>query len=175
MEQTNYLELNPFPLALNQAHFSGSPSDIPHVNLNEIIAIMKFILLAMARILLLFLAGVSSAAAFLPVSHHGGIGAAGFRTPAWAGQQYIQSLGGRRSASVRGAGARGLCAQIKFADAVEEVLKRKFKGKEKVPRVLKSWRRCAALPHPRPILGPLFPGSKQQPQRPPPLANKRQA
>jgi hypothetical protein len=110
---------------------------------------------AMAKILLLILAGMSTVAAFLPVSHHSGIGAARLRTSAWAGQQHAQNLGGRRSACVSGAGARGLCAQIKFADAVEEVLKRKFKGKEKVPRVLKSWRRCAALPHPHPILGPL--------------------
>lgn len=39
-------------------------------------------------------------------------------------------------------GAAGLNAQIKFADAVEEVLKRKFSDKNSVPRVVKSWRRC---------------------------------
>jgi len=38
------------------------------------------------------------------------------------------------------AGASGLCAQIKFADAVEEVLVRKWEKKQ-VSRVVKSWRR----------------------------------
>ncbi len=37
-------------------------------------------------------------------------------------------------------GSLGLRAQIKFADAVEEILKRRF-AKNKVPRVIKSWRR----------------------------------
>jgi len=37
-------------------------------------------------------------------------------------------------------GTSGLCAQIKFADAVEEVLVRKW-DKKQVSRVVKSWRR----------------------------------
>mmetsp|Transcript_10147 Transcript_10147/g.25048 ORF Transcript_10147/g.25048 Transcript_10147/m.25048 type:complete len:460 (+) Transcript_10147:198-1577(+) len=45
------------------------------------------------------------------------------------------------SPAARRTGARGLCAQIKFADAVEEVLKRKYVKKNRVPRVIKSWRR----------------------------------